>query len=109
MATKQDRQGLFAPGITRRALLDSFKKLDPRLQVRNPVMFVVWIGAVFTTGLAIHALGGHGEARWTFITAVAFWLWITLLLANFAEAMAEGRGKAQAESLRKTRREVLAK
>jgi K+-transporting ATPase ATPase B chain len=109
MAAKHDRQKLFAPDIARRAVIDAFKKLDPRHQVRNPVMFVVWIGAVLTTGLAIQALGGRGEERWTFIAAVAFWLWITLVFANFAEAMAEGRGKAQAESLRKTRREVVAK
>src|SRR5262249_853016 len=75
----------------------------------NPVMFVVWVCAVLTTVLAIQALVGHGEAPWTFILAIAFWLWVTLLFANFAEAMAEGRGKAQAESLRKTRRDVVAK
>ena len=92
--------------ITRRALRDSVRKLDPRLQIRNPVMFVVWICAVFTTGLALQALLGRGEARFTFILAVSFWLWITLLFANFAEALAEGRGKAQAESLRRTRRFV---
>ncbi len=100
---------LFDPALTRRAVRDSFRKLDPRLSIRNPVMFVVWVCAVFTSGLALQALLGQGEAPWTFILAVSFWLWVTLLFANFAEALAEGRGKAQAESLRKTRRDVLAK
>src|SRR5262245_45707973 len=96
------KKNLFDPAITRRAVRDSFRKLDPRLQVRNPVMFVVWVCAVFTSGLALQALVGQGEAPFGFILAVSFWLWITLIFANFAEALAEGRGKAQAESLRKT-------
>jgi K+-transporting ATPase ATPase B chain len=104
-----NKKNLFDPAITRRAVRDSFRKLDPRLQIRNPVMFVVWVCAVFTSGLTLQALLGRGEAPWTFILAVSFWLWITLLFANFAEALAEGRGKAQAESLRKTRRDVLGK
>ena len=99
---------LFDPAITRRAVRDSFAKLDPRRAVRNPVMFVVWVGAVFTAGLALEALLGTGEAPAGFILAVSLWLWFTLLFANFAEALAEGRGKAQAESLRKTRRDVVA-
>jgi K+-transporting ATPase ATPase B chain len=104
-----DKKNLFDPAITRRAVRDSFRKLDPRLQVRNPVMFVVWVCAVLTSALALQALVGRGEAPFTFILAVSFWLWITLLFANFAEALAEGRGKAQAESLRKTRRDVIGK
>ncbi|MBK7644340.1 MAG: potassium-transporting ATPase subunit KdpB [Planctomycetes bacterium] len=103
------KKNLFDPAITRRAVRDSFRKLDPRLQIRNPVMFVVWVCAVFTSALALQALLGHGEAPFGFILAVSLWLWITLLFANFAEALAEGRGKAQAESLRKTRRDVQAK
>ena len=103
------QKSLFDPTITRRALIDSLRKLDPRSQARNPVMFVVWIGAVMTTGLALRAFFGAGEERWTFILAIAIWLWFTLVFANFAEALAEGRGKAQAESLRKTRRDVVAK
>src|SRR5262245_46594562 len=100
---------LFDPAITRRALIDAFAKLNPRVQIRNPVMFVVWVGAVFTSGLTLQALIGVGETRWTFILAISLWLWFTLVFANFAEALAEGRGKAQAESLRKTRRDVVAK
>ena len=72
-------------------------------------MFVVWIGAAMTTGLFFQALAGHGEAPPGFILAVAAWLWFTVLFANFAEALAEGRGKAQAEALRRTRQEVMAK
>src|SRR5512141_1289627 len=100
---------LFDPPIVRRAISDSFKKLNPRNQLRNPVMFVVLIGSLFTTGLFIQALLGQGEAPTGFILAITLWLWFTVLFANFAEAMAEGRGKAQADALRKTRRDVLAK
>ncbi|MBI1752556.1 MAG: potassium-transporting ATPase subunit KdpB [Acidobacteria bacterium] len=103
---------LFEPSIVRRAVLDSFRKLSPLHQLRNPVMFTVWICSAFTTGLWIQALtrsGGHGEGRPTFILAISLWLWFTLLFANFAEAMAEGRGKAQADSLRKSKRDVKAK
>ncbi len=91
------------------ALADSFEKLDPRIQIHNPVMFVVEIGSILTTGLWIQALLGFGEAAPNFIGAVAIWLWITVLFANFSEALAEGRGKAQAEALRKTRQETGAK
>ena len=77
--------------------------------IRNPVMFVVEIGSVFTTILFVHALAtGAGDAAPGFIAAIAVWLWFTVLFSNFAEAMAEGRGKAQADSLRKARREVTA-
>src|SRR6185437_10050149 len=101
---------LFDPAITRRAIADSFKKLDPRVQARNPVMFVVEIGSVITTIEFVHALlvpqlaGDRG-----FVAGVAVWLWFTVLFANFAEAMAEGRGKAQADTLRRARSETLAK
>jgi K+-transporting ATPase ATPase B chain len=100
---------LFEPAIVRRAIADSFRKLDPRHQVRNPVMFVVEVGSVLTTGLFIQALLGAGEAPPGFILAVSLWLWFTVLFANFAEAMAEGRGKAQADSLRKARKDIQAK
>ena len=90
-------------------MLDSFVKLDPRVQVRNPVMFVVEVGSLMTTGLWIQALSGKGEAPAAFIGAVTLWLWFTVLFANFSEALAEGRGKAQAEALRKTRQETSAK
>ena len=100
---------LLDPAIVRRAVFDAFKKLDPRRQVRNPVMFTVYIGSMLTTGLAIHAFFVHGEEPLGFIVAIAAWLWFTVLFANFAEAMAEGRGKAQADALRQTKRDVSAK
>src|SRR5450756_252048 len=99
---------LFDPIIMRRAIVDSFKKLNPRNQLRNPVMFVVLIGSVFTTGLFIQALLGQGEAPTGFILGISLWLWFTVLFANFAEAMAEGRGKAQADALRKAKAETTA-
>ena len=100
---------LFEPDIVRRAVSDSFRKLNPLHQLRNPVMFTVWICSAFTTGLWVQALSGHGGGRPGFILAISLWLWFTLLFANFAEAMAEGRGKAQADSLRKSKRDVKAK
>ena len=90
------------------ALGDSFRKLSPRLQFRNPVMFVVFVCSVLTTLLWVQALAGHGEAPTAFIFWVSLWLWFTLLFANFAEALAEGRGKAQADALRSSRKDVLA-
>src|SRR4030042_1808061 len=72
--------------LYRRAFIDAFRKLDPRWMIRNPVMFVVEIGSVLTTALWIQALLGHGEARATFIVAITFWLWLTVLFANFSEA-----------------------
>jgi K+-transporting ATPase ATPase B chain len=93
----------------RRALGESFRKLDPRHLVRNPVLFVVEVGSLLTTALWVQALVGRGEAPACFIGAVSLWLWFTVLFANFAEAIAEGRGKAQAEALRRLRRETTAK
>jgi potassium-transporting ATPase ATP-binding subunit len=113
LETRHHKKGvvrpLFEPAIVRRAIVDSFKKLDPRHMIRNPVMFVVEVGSVLTTALWIQALLGKGEAPAGFIIAVSVWLWFTVLFANFAEAMAEGRGKAQADTLRKARREIQAK
>jgi K+-transporting ATPase ATPase B chain len=100
---------LFEATIVRRAVVDAFKKLDPRHQVRNPVMFVVEVGSVLTTALFVEAIVGKGEAPPGFIFAISLWLWFTVVFANFAEAMAEGRGKAQAESLRKARKDISAK
>ena len=100
---------LFEPTILWPAVIDSFRKLDPRHQLKNPVMFVVFVGSVLTTGLWVQALGGHGESGAGFILAITLWLWFTIVFANFAEAMAEGRGKAQAESLRKARKDTPAK
>ena len=94
---------LFTREIVTRAIADSFRKLDPRVQVRNPVMFVVEVGSVITTAtFFIDLVGGGGQALW-FTGDIAVWLWLTVLFANFAEAIAEGRGKAQADSLRAMR------
>ena len=100
---------LVTPDIFRRALQDSFVKLLPQHQWRNPVMFCVWIGSILTTILWIQALTGRGEAPAEFIFAVTMWLWFTVLFANFAEAIAEGRSKAQADALRAAKRDVTAK
>jgi K+-transporting ATPase ATPase B chain len=88
---------------------EAFSKLTPRTQLKNPVMFVVYLGSIVTTLLWIQALTGTGDAPAGFIFAVACWLWFTVLFANAAEALAEGRGKAQAEALRATRKRVYAK
>jgi K+-transporting ATPase ATPase B chain len=109
MTTDTKARPLFDAGIARQAIVDSFRKLTPQRQIRNPVMFVVYVGSILTTLLFFHALVGEGEAPARFILAVAVWLWFTVLFANFAEAMAEGRGKAQAASLRRARRDVQAK
>src|SRR5438105_2124763 len=97
------------PDLMKRALRDSFLRLTPRYQWRNPVMFVVYVGSILTTVLWIQALLGKGEAPAGFILAVTLWLWVTLLFANFAEAIAEGRSKAQAASLKSARRDTIAK
>jgi potassium-transporting ATPase ATP-binding subunit len=107
--TESKKRPLFDRAIVRQAVLDSFGKLTPQRQVRNPVMFVVYVGSILTTLLWFQAVLSQGEAPAGFIFAVSVWLWFTVLFANFAEAMAEGRGKAQAASLRKARREVQAK
>jgi len=99
---------LFQPDIVRRALRDAFVKLDPRLVAKNPVMFVVLIGSVVTTYFFFRDLGTQGGDP-TFVGQLALWLWFTVLFANFAEAMAEGRGKAQADSLRKARTTMTAR
>src|SRR5437868_13279734 len=91
--------------IVRGALIESFRNLDPRVQVRNPVMFVVFVGSIFTSVIGMGALFGElrNEGSPAFILSVAVWLWLTVLFANFAEAVAEGRGKAQAATLRSMR------
>jgi K+-transporting ATPase ATPase B chain len=108
MSAQTKARPLFDSPIVRRAIVDSFKKLDPRHQVRNPVMFTVFVGSLLTTGLWVQALVSVGEAPAAFIFGISAWLWFTVLFANFAEAMAEGRGKAQADSLRQARRDVSA-
>ena len=99
---------LFDPAITKQAIKDSFVKLNPRTMIRNPVMFVVEVGSVLTTILFFRDLGSSTANENVFAGMVSLWLWFTVLFANFAEAMAEGRGKAQAATLRKTRAETMA-
>ena len=103
------RLKLFDRKLLGPALLESFYKLDPRVQARNPVMFVVFIGSLLTTWLWIEALRGNGEAPTWFIGWVAVWLWFTVLFANLADALAEGRSKAQADALRGMRHKTWAK
>lgn len=100
---------LFERAIVRRAVLDAIRKLDPRQQVKNPVMFVVAAGAVLTTLLLIRDIVSGNNAELSFNLQITLWLWFTVLFANFAEAMAEGRGKAQADALRKTRTQMTAR
>ncbi|HLX03312.1 MAG TPA: potassium-transporting ATPase subunit B, partial [Trinickia sp.] len=102
-------RSMFEPALLKPALADSFRKLAPRHQVRNPVMFCVYIGSILTTILWAAALGGQAEAPAGFILAIALWLWFTVLFANFAEALAEGRSKAQAASLKSAKHNVVAK
>jgi potassium-transporting ATPase ATP-binding subunit len=109
MTTQAKARPLLDPAIVWQGVIASFRKLSPKRQIRNPVMFVVYVGSIVTTLLCFNALVGKGEAPGGFILAVSVWLWFTVLFANFAEAMAEGRGKAQAASLRKTRRDIRAK
>src|SRR4051794_6266113 len=105
------RQGVSAWNgqLIKQAALQSFPKLDPRLMIKNPVMFVVEVGCVLTTLVLIQGLLGLAAVNLLFVTQISLWLWFTVLFANFAEAMAEARGKAQADTLRKTRTDSMAK
>jgi K+-transporting ATPase ATPase B chain len=112
-SSERKSASLFQRDIVRRAIVDSFIKLDPRVQVRNPVMFVVEIGAVITTvAWLIQVFGGRplggGHEAWWFTFSIAVWLWLTVVFANTAEAFAEGRGRAQADTLRALRQETVA-
>ncbi|HVG55472.1 MAG TPA: potassium-transporting ATPase subunit KdpB [Vicinamibacterales bacterium] len=107
MAERARRVSIWDPAIIGQAVADSFRKLDPRLQVKNPVMFIVEVGSLVTTIVWIQELAG-GTGQPLFTGQVAFWLWFTVLFANLAEAMAEGRGKAQAATLRRAKTETTA-
>ncbi len=107
MTRKQ--RALFEPALVRTALIDALKKLDPRTQWRNPVMFVVYIGSILTTAIWLAILAKQTDGSAAFTGSIAMWLWFTVLFANFAEALAEGRSKAQAESLRGTKKTSWAK
>src|SRR5437868_6000478 len=109
MANSKQSSSIWNVEILKAAIFEAFFKLTPQHQIRNPVMFAVYIGSILVTVLFLQALAGKGEAPAIFILNVAIWLWFTLLFANFAEAMAEGRGKAQAQSLRKAKHEIQAK
>jgi K+-transporting ATPase ATPase B chain len=100
---------LFDSALIGPALGDAFRKLSPRVQLRSPVMFVVYVGSIITSLLFLQALRGQGEAPAGFILAISVWLWFTVLFANFAEALAEGRSKAQAASLRSLKQATIAK
>ena len=102
------KRPLFDPPIVRRAIRDSLTKLDPRHMVRNPVMFVVLVGSVLTTLVLVRDVA-EGRTAIGFTVQIALWLWFTVVFANFAEAMAEGRGKAQADTLRRSRTQTMAK
>jgi len=107
--TKRSRP-LFDPPIVRRAVTDSVVKLNPRTMMKNPVMFVVWVGSVLTSIIFVKDVATHvGGWDTAIVGQIAMWLWFTVLFANFAEAIAEGRGKAQADELRKTRTTTKAK
>jgi potassium-transporting ATPase ATP-binding subunit len=108
MSATTKNRSLFDPQIIWPAIGQAFVKLDPRQQLRNPVMFTVLIGSILTTVLAGTSLPGYTTEPSWFVIAISLWLWFTLLFANFAEAMAEGRGKAQAASLRQARQDVPA-
>src|SRR5271167_554043 len=101
MATHAQKRSVLEPDILFPALASSFKKLDPRYMIGNPVMFVTEVGAVITT-FEVFRASSHGESV-GFVVQIALWLWFTVVFANFAEALAEGRGKAQADTLRRSR------
>jgi K+-transporting ATPase ATPase B chain len=109
MNHKTQKLSLFEPHILKEAFIGAFTKLSPMKQVKNPVMFTVYVGAWFTTLLFVLSFFNFKDAPSTFILAITLWLWFTLWCANFAEAVAEGRGKAQADTLRKARRDTQAK
>jgi len=108
MSERTEKRPLFDPSIVRRAIRDAFVKLDPRQVARNPVMFVVEVGSVLTTLLVIRDVARGETGHLLFTVQVTLWLWFTVLFANFAEAMAEGRGKAQADALRRAKTDTMA-
>jgi K+-transporting ATPase ATPase B chain len=108
MSEKAQKRPLFDPAIVKRAIKDSFVKLNPKLVAKNPVMFVVEIGSILTTLLIVRDIATGHTGNLLFTIQVTLWLWFTVLFANFAEAMAEGRGKAQADTLRKAKTETVA-
>lgn len=106
---KQKKSGLIDKKIVLGATVQSLTKLNPKVQIQNPVMFIVYLGAIFTTILFFLSLGGIKDGGSWYIFGISIILWLTSLFGNFAEAVAEGRGRAQAESLKKARRDVIAR
>jgi len=109
MSKLSHTRSLLDLSITLPAMKEAVKKLNPRHQIKSPVMFVVWVATLFSTGLLFAAWAGYAETQSSFILAISLWLWFTMLFANFAESLAEGRGKAQAATLKKSRQETAAK
>jgi K+-transporting ATPase ATPase B chain len=107
--TRTRRESVFSRELVQAAVIDSFPKLDPRNQLKNPVMFIVELGSIITTAIFFLDLARGEYSQLWFVGVIAFWLWLTVLFANFAEAIAEGRGKAQANALRATRTTTVAK
>lgn len=105
----RNQPGLLEPSLVRQALLDAVKKLSPTVQWRNPVMFIVWLGSILTALLAVAMATGRLPGSAGFTAAIGLWLWFTVLFANFAEALAEGRSKAQANSLKGVKKTVFAR
>src|SRR5438309_662883 len=108
MSESKKKRALFQSAIVRRAAVDALLKLNPRTMMKNPVMFVVEVGSVLTTVLLLANVIGH-RGGFSFNLQITLWLWFTVLFANFAEAMAEGRGKAQADALRRAKSETTAR
>ena len=106
--SKKTQRPLFDAVVLKEALGESFKKLDPRVQLQNPVMFLVYLGAIFTTAIAAASFAGYGRDDASFALQTALWLWFTVLFANFAESMAEGQAKAQARALKGLRKKTVA-
>ncbi len=102
-----EKKSLWNPQIMRQASIDAFRKLDPRWMIKNPVMFVVEVGSLLTSALLMDNVANN-RPGFAFNLQICLWLWFTVLFANFAEAMAEGRGKAQADTLRKAKGETIA-
>lgn len=109
MVARDSHRSLWKCKFIKTALIDALLKLNIRHQIKNPIMFAVYIGSMITFGLYLQALFGEGEDKANFILAITIWLWLTLFFANIAESMAEGRGRAQANELRKARREIQSK
>ena len=109
MSNKAYHVSAFNKNILKTAIAESFRKLNPKVMIKNPVMFVVEIGAVITTAILFKNLFLHDFKYMLFIVQITLWLWFTIIFANFAESISEGRGKAQAETLRKSKTEVIAR